>query len=324
MPTTPRPNSPVPMRRLAILATVALAAIALAVLTAWWLGRLPEFDDSAAFAHLEKQVAFGPRVPGSDDHTECGDWLVSTLQGYADRVHQQEIAFSDRRDSSRVWNGRNIVAAFNLAPRRNFRVLLCAHWDSRPWADRDPDSTRHDDPVPGANDGASGVAVLLEMARILKEHPLDFGVDIVLFDLEDIGDYGAAPDSDSLNPFSIGAREFVDRLPRYRPAFGILVDMVGDADLRLPREGFSWSRASRVVQQVWAAADDAGAPAFVAESGDPVIDDHVPFLEKGIPVINIIDFDYPYWHTIEDTPDKCSPESLGQVGRTLVQTLYTY
>ena len=200
--------------------------------------------------------------------------------------------------------------------------MLCAHWDSRPTADQDPDPANHQKAVLGANDGASGVAVLLEMAHILHHNPLDFGIDIVLFDLEDMGDHGAGLESDSLTPFCIGSQYFVKNRPGYHPRFGILLDMVGDKELRFEREGYSWGRAPQVVTKVWNAAKEVGATAFVEEIREPVLDDHVPFLEKGIKVIDIIDFDYPHWHTINDTPDKCSAESLQQVGDVLIEVLY--
>lgn len=200
--------------------------------------------------------------------------------------------------------------------------MLCAHWDSRPRADKDPDSTRHTQPVPGANDGASGTAVLLEMARVLAAFPPEIGVDIVLFDLEDLGDYGADDDPDSLNPFSIGAAYFVSQRGQYTPRYGILLDMIGDKDLHIKKEGYSQAAAPLLLEQIWAAAEKVGADAFVDSHGVAITDDHVPFLRQGIPVVNLIDFDYPYWHTVADTPDKCSPASLQQVGDVLVEMLY--
>ncbi len=284
----------------------------------------PEFDGHHAFQYLTRQCQFGSRVPGSAAHRQCGDFLVAELEKYADHLWEQGFSYRDKKDSTRVLKGRNIIASFNINPRRNFRVLLCAHWDSRPWADQDRDSTKHNQPVPGANDGASGVAVLLEMARILKQHPLSYGVDIILFDLEDSGDYGAEQQPVSRNPFCIGSDYFVNYSNTYRPSFGILLDMVGDRNLRIPKEGFSVENAPEVVNLVWSAAKRINARAFVDETGNPVIDDHFSFLQKGYPVIDLIDFDYPYWHTTEDTPDKCSAESLEEVGRVLVEVLYRY
>lgn len=283
----------------------------------------PTFNGARAFRYLQLQCDFGPRVPGTEAHRRCGDFLVSELRKYAHRVKEQTFHYRDRRDSTRVYSGRNIVASFNLHPARNFRVLLCAHWDSRPRADKDPDPHNRQQPVPGANDGASGVAVLLEMARLLHESPLDYGVDIVLFDLEDLGDYTDSPITpDSLNPFGIGSEHFAKTNPTYRPAFGILLDMIGDRDLRIEREGYSQRYAPQIVEKVWRAAKQVGATAFVDEVGGAIKDDHYAFLRRGLKVIDLIDFDYPYWHTVADTPDKCSPESLQQVGKVLVEVLW--
>ena len=203
-------------------------------------------------------------------------------------------------------------------------MLLCAHWDSRPWADQDPDSTKWDQPILAANDGASGGGVLLEIARIFKNDPPDIGVDIVFFDLEDIGDENQVeePGPDQ-NPFGIGSEKFVEQNPSYNPAFGILLDMVGDKNLSIPKELNSLARAGQVVNKIWDAAKKVGATAFKDERGSAIMDDHIPFLKKYIPVADIIQYPFPKsWHTTEDTPDKCSPESLQQVGNVLVEVIY--
>jgi Zn-dependent M28 family amino/carboxypeptidase len=165
------------------------------------------------------------------------------------------------------------------------------------------------------------VAVLLEAARVLRANPSDVGVDIVLFDLEDMGDEGAERDPHNRDPFCIGSERFLADNPSYRPAFGILVDMVGDRALRIPKEGFSVQHAPHVVEMVWRAARRVGASAFVEERGGAILDDHVPFLKRGIPVVDLIDFDYPHWHTTGDTPDRCAPESLQQVGDVLLRVI---
>ncbi|RMF56669.1 MAG: M28 family peptidase, partial [Calditrichaeota bacterium] len=267
-----------------------------------------------------------PRIPGGESHVQCGDWLTSHLRKRADKVWEQQFTYQEKKQSGKIYPGRNIIASFNLNPKRNFRILLCAHWDTRPWADKDANPEFHSQPILGANDGASGVAVLLEMANILQSHPLEFGVDIILFDLEDLGDYGAEESSsDTLTPFSIGATYFIENAPKtYRPTFGVLVDMVGDANLNIPQERFSYEYAGDIVEKVWRTAREIGANAFLSQLGPYISDDHLPFLKRGIKVIDLIDFDYPYWHTTHDTPDKCSPESLQQVGDVLVNFLYQY
>ncbi|RMH63192.1 MAG: M28 family peptidase [Calditrichaeota bacterium] len=279
---------------------------------------VPKFDAQRSFADLEKQVAFGPRVPGSKAHERCADWLVANLKKSADRVVRQRFTHQDKYSDSLLVM-YNIVASFNTAPGIK-RIMLAAHWDSRPRADQDKLENQHK-PLPGANDGASGVAVLLEIARHLKAHPLPYGVDIVLFDGEDWGREG------ELDEYFLGAKYFASQMGGYRPYYGILLDMVGDANLSLPVEYNSARMAPRIVEKVWNAARDLGYTEFEERIGPAVSDDHLSMLDAGIPFIDIIDFAYPdesnaYWHTLEDTPDKCSPASLKVVGQTLLQVLY--
>lgn len=309
-------------RALALLSGGILIAALLGIFAWKYFFAKPVFDGQRAFAYLQQQCDFGPRTPGSEAHRRCGDFLAAELGKFADKVWEQQFDYRDKKDTSRVYRGRNIVASFNLKPAKGFRVMLCAHWDTRPWADKDPDPASHLLPVPGANDGASGVAALLEMARILHSRWPDFGVDIVLFDLEDLGDYNAEAFPDSLNPFCIGSEHFAASRRDYRPRYGILLDMVGDKDLVIKKEAISRAQAPQLVERVWAAARRARASAFVDETGVALQDDHVPFLKRGIPVIVLVDFDYPYWHTVSDTPDKCSAESLQQVGDVLVEMIY--
>lgn len=290
----------------------------------------PDFDGKQAFEYLERQVDFGPRSPGSEAHTRCAEFLETELRRFADRVSVQKFRYVDKVTGEPL-EGKNIIAVFNEKPKIKKRVMLSAHWDTRPFADRnergDLDSTHIDQAVPGANDGASGVAVLLEMARLFKYDPPDIGVDIVLFDLEDLGHEDGDKFPDSLNYYCIGSEYFANS-GSYFPSYGINLDMVGDANLRLPWETNSYRAARAIVEKVWDAAERVGAAAFVREDGGSVYDDHIPFLKKGIRVIDIIDFEYPdentnYWHTLEDTPDKCSVESLQQVGNTLVEVIYS-
>lgn len=282
----------------------------------------PEFIGANAYSNLVKQCEFGPRVPGGEAHKKAGDYLVNLLKKYADIVSEQKFTYKDKHDTSKVWEGYNIVASFNKDMTK--RILLCAHWDSRPWADNDPDSTKHNQPVMGANDGASGVAVLLEMARLLSIQKPDVGVDIVFFDLEDIGDENAEKYPDKLNPFAIGADKFVEMNPSYTPAWGILLDMVGDKELEIPKEANSIARAGSVLDKVWAAAEKLGYKEFKNENGGGVGDDHIVFLKKFIPVADLVHSPFPeYWHTTHDTPDKCSKESLEKIGKVLVEVIYS-
>jgi len=273
-----------------------------------------DFDGSRAFALLEKQCSFGPRYPGSPGHRACLDFLTSELRRYTSAVTHQSFDHRFGLDSMQVAKATNLVA--RLWPERRRRVLLCAHWDTRPWADEDPDPRNRRKPILGANDGASGVAVLLELARVLQESPPKVGIDIVLFDAEDQGRPG---DEDT---YAVGSRHFARSLSREeRPEAAILLDMVGDRDLNLYVEGYSHRFARSLVEMVWSTAHRLGFAEFIPRVEYYVTDDHVPLLSVGIPAIDVIDFDYPYWHTLEDTPDKCSPASLEKVGRVLLQVI---
>jgi len=275
---------------------------------------VPRFDGGTAYDFLRKQCEFGSRVPGSAAHQQCRDYLMAALRATADQVTQQPFLHTFGRPPRSV-QAYNLIA--NFAPQNRDRILLCAHWDSRPWADQDPDPKNRNQPVPGANDGASGVAVLLTLAQILKAEKPPIGVDIVLLDAEDQGMEG---DNRS---YAKGSAMFAKQLvPSYRPRYGILLDMIGDSDLKIYQESYSLQYARPVVEKVWQTAEALGLDSFIAQEGYAVFDDHLPLLERGITCIDLIDFDYPSWHTVADTPDKCSPESLTQVGRVLVQLIY--
>ncbi|GAB5535777.1 MAG: M28 family peptidase [Rubricoccaceae bacterium] len=280
----------------------------------------PAFDAQRAFADVERQVAFGPRVPGTDAHANMLRWMVARLDSLGLVVDEQPVAFADPADSTRVFEGTNVVAAFRPEARR--RVVLCAHWDSRPFADNDPDPANHTQPVPGANDGGSGVAVLLEIARqlVASPPPGDTGIDLVFFDLEDLGETTGDP----LDiPYAAGSELFMQANPTYRPEWGILLDMVGDRNLRIPKEGYSQRYAPNIVEQVWAAARRVNASAFLDEVGAPIQDDHIAFLSRGIPVIDLIQTPFAdTWHTVSDLPDRVAPESLGQVGRVVIEAVW--
>jgi Zn-dependent M28 family amino/carboxypeptidase len=275
---------------------------------------VPAFNGANAFELLVKQCDFGPRVPDTPPHGKCREFLATELKPYADRVVEQsfEHYFEGLEKTAKLTN---IIASFDMTAGQ--RILLCAHWDSRPWADQDPDPNNHTQPVPGANDGASGVAVLLEVARVLKSTPPPVGVDIIFFDGEDAGIRGRS------DTYLAGSRYFArNKDVRYNPTMGILLDMVGDADLQLYKEGHSMRYASGVADRLWNLAAQIGVHEFIPSEKHEVIDDHVPLLEAGIPVIDVIDFDYPYWHTVADTPDKCSAQSLEKVGRVVLAAIY--
>jgi len=272
------------------------------------------FSGESAFTYIQKQCAFGPRNPGSAGHTACLTFLVEELKRFTPHVTRQPFQHHDA-DLSRTIPMNNIIARFpGLNPRAQ-RILLAAHWDTRPRADMEKEPERRKMPIPGANDGASGVAALLETARIMAEFPPPVPVDVVFFDGEDYGKEG------EIQNYFLGARHFAKRL-RTIYTFGILLDMIGDRDLRIPKEAYSVQMLPELVDGVWKRANRLRLPAFVNRQGEMVRDDHEPLIKAGVPIIDIIDFDYPFWHTLDDTPDKCSPESLEQVGSLLLSLIY--
>jgi glutaminyl-peptide cyclotransferase len=276
--------------------------------------RLPPFDEARAFRDLEAQTAFGPRVPGSAAHRRCRDFLADALAAAGGRVSVQaapDTAFPIAGVDT-LYNVRG-----RFGPATGPYLVLGAHWDSRPRADRDPDPARRAEPVLGANDGASGVAILLEVARVLGRHAPPVGVEIVFFDGEDAGGDGDP------GTWIRGSQAYVAALGGSVPLHAVIVDMVGRRGLRLYQEVNSRDAAANLVDRLWAGARKVGAPAFIPEVRHNVLDDHVPFLRAGIPAVDVIDLDDPNWHTAQDTPAGCDPGSLGQVGRTLLWHVYT-
>jgi glutaminyl-peptide cyclotransferase len=273
----------------------------------------PQFDGTRAFQYLMSQCQFGPRNPGSEGHQRTKKYLLDKMSQYTNLVKTQEFVYQDTSKKAKL-ELTNIIASFY--PDQKKRMLLCAHWDTRPVADQDPDFSLREKPIPGANDGASGVAVLLEMARVISQRKPKWGVDIILFDGED---YGA---EDKLDEFCLGSKYFAKNKGGYNPEFGILLDMIGDKDLKIYREGYSNKYAKKVVDLVWGAAQKLKLSCFNDSTKYSMYDDHIPLLEVGIPGIDLIDYDYPYWHTTQDTPDKCSSESLQKIGEVLIEILY--
>jgi Zn-dependent M28 family amino/carboxypeptidase len=292
-----------------------VGAGALFVLAQAGAGRT-QFDRDLAFKHLEKQVAFGPRVPNLDSHVQCRDWMIETLKPLADSVERQDFTERVRGTSLRM---SNVIARWKGKNPGSPGVLLCAHWDTRPTADQEFDPEKRKKPILGANDGASGVAVLLEAARVFKQSPPPVPVMIVFFDGEDYG-----PGVDKM---FLGSRYFADHLPKDVPQRGILLDMVGDRDLEIPQEGYSRQKAPEVVDEVYAGARRLGLDRhFPQRPGSAIMDDHLPLHEKGLRVIDLIDFNYgfgnSFWHTHDDTPDKCSAVSLKMVGDVVLEWVY--
>lgn len=253
------------------------------------------FDGASAMSFVEQQMAFGPRVPGSGAIRQAGDWILSRLEESGWQGGEQTFTYHG-------VELRNIVA--ERSGGTGPLVMIGAHYDTRKAADQDPKAT--DEPVPGANDGASGVGILLELARVLPTSPPACRVQLAFFDGEDSGGIDGWE-------WIVGSTHMAQNLTETPAAF-VLVDMVGDEDLDLYLEGNS---DAGLRKSIWDKASSLGYSSFVPIVKYSMIDDHIPFIRTGIPSVDIIDFDYPYWHTRLDTLDKLSPTSLEQVGRTL-------
>ncbi|MCC5946410.1 MAG: M28 family peptidase [Bernardetiaceae bacterium] len=287
------------------------------------MAEAPDFNADSAYFFVEKQVSFGPRVPNSKGHYQCGEYLIATLERFADEVIVQPLQI--KAHNGTMLSGRNIFAAFN--PEATKRVMLAAHWDTRPVADQDAE--RQDEPILGANDGASGVGVLLEIARLLaqSEAQPQVGIDIALFDLED---YGVSEVQDS---YCLGSQYWGDNKhkPKYAAFYGILLDMVGARDAKFAKEGFSMQNAPLVVNKVWETAQKIGyGEFFINQTSPPIIDDHYYINKKTkIPFIDIIEYEPSndnyfgsYWHTHDDNMDIIDKRTLKAVGQTVLQVIY--
>ena len=300
-----------PFQTRASLSAVTALTAATALFAACRKGRPPgEFDGRSAFGYIQTQLGFGPRIPGSEAHRRMGNWLDSLLHQRADTVIVQSWPHVTAQGDTLPL--RNFIARFN--PSAEKRLLLLAHWDSRPKADspRSRDSTL---PVPGANDGGSGVAVLLGVADVLKHSPPAAGVDLLFVDGEDYGDF-IKDSADVL----IGSRYYgAHQLPGPRPLYAVLFDLVADKDLQIYQEGNSLVGAPEVVELVWDTAKDLGyAGYFIASPRHTLIDDHLQLQKAGIRAIDVVDFNYAAWHTPDDTIDKVSAASLQIVGDVAV------
>jgi Zn-dependent M28 family amino/carboxypeptidase len=288
---------------------------------------VPTFNADSAYRYVKAQVDFGPRVPNTAAHRACGEYLAQQLAAFGATVTNQYADLPAYNGT--LLKARNIIGSFNPETKR--RIALFAHWDSRPWADNDKDTKKHNSPVPGANDGASGVGVLLEVARHLGAQLPKLGVDIILVDAED---YGARQDYDGVHReefWALGAQYWArnPHVKGYNARFGILLDMVGGKDAVFRYEGYSHEYASSINKKVWKAADKLGyGSTFVKKDGGYVTDDHT-FINKyaGIPTIDIVPYDeegsfFEHWHTVKDDMDAISTATLHIVGSTLMQVIY--
>jgi len=267
-------------------------------------GPAQSFDGQRAYQDVAAQLDFGSRAPGTPGHAEIRQWLTHELSDAGWDVEVQQADYND----TQIYN---LIAERSVPTRteQNYWVILGAHYDTRFVSDRDPDPDKRTTPMVGANDGASGTAVLTELARILPDLE-NVKISLVFFDAEDNGNLPGWE-------WIIGSTLFVDQLSEYPDAV-VIVDMVGDADQQIYRETTS---DPDLMDDIWGVAEDLGKTSFINEEKYAIIDDHTPFLNAGIQAVDIIDFDYPYWHTTEDTLDKVSPESLSNVGDVLLEWL---
>lgn len=260
-----------------------------------------QFNAQRAYQDVEAQMAFGPRMPGSIGHERTGAWIEESLQEAGWSVEYQDFEY----ESVAI---RNLIANQNNDPGAPW-VLLGTHYDTRPVADKDP--VQPDQPVPGANDGASGVAVLLELARIIPQLDIEYRTQLAFFDAEDSGGLDGWK-------WIVGSSYYAEQLTD-PPEFVIIIDMVGDANLEI---FYDRNSDPGISEAIWTVAAQLGyQDQFIPKVKYSMLDDHTPFVTRGIPAVDIIDFDYPYWHTTEDTIDKVSPESLAVVGETVLQFL---
>ena len=295
----------------------------------------PSFNADSAYAFTKAQCDFGPRDMNSRGHDLCGEWIVSKFKEYGCKVTTQTATLAGY-DGTKL-RSRNIMASIN--PEATTRILLCAHWDSRPWADNDPDSANWRKPILAANDAASGVAVMLELARIIgkskdeKAFNKQLGIDFVCFDAEDWGTPQWADVADNADSWALGAQYWSKNLLQgYEARYGILLDMVGGVGAKFYREGMSMQYAPEIVKKVWRAAREVGFGSyFPKEDGGVITDDHVPVNQFAkIPTIDIIPYYAdcqqssfgPTWHTLADNMENIDKNTLKAVGQTLVQVIY--
>lgn len=300
------------------------------VTTEPYVQRSPAFNADSAYAYVEAQVAFGPRVPGTAAHAACGDWLAAKLNEFGAEVVEQkaEITHYDGRNLPI----RNIIGSYR--PDAEKRVLLFAHWDTRPFADEETDVLKQQQPIAGADDGASGVGALLEIARQLQQQPTGVGIDIIFFDLEDWGQPSFSNEWVQGDWWCVGSRYWSEQphVENYRAAYGILLDMVGAAGATFMKEGYSVQYAPHVVERVWSTAAKLGyGHYFTQKSGGYITDDHLPVNQhERAPSVNIINLKNDtrtgfaaHWHTHRDDTRNIDRNSLKAAGQTVMEVIYT-
>lgn len=290
--------------------------------------KTPDFNADSAYYFVQKQCGFGERIPQSKAAENCAAFLISYLQSKADTVYVQE--FSAQLWDGKQVKGKNIIASFNT--ESTDRVLFASHWDSRIWADHDEDTNNHRKPVPGANDGASGTGILLEIARLMQNQTIKQGLDLIFFDLEDQGaPYWADNEQENQTDWCLGSQYWSQNLhiPYYRAKYGVLLDMVGYKNLRFTKEINSVSYAKSVTNNIWNIARDLGyGNIFIDESTNSVMDDHIWINHYAkIPTTDIVQNSsntsfFPHWHTTKDDMDCIDKNSLAVVGKVILTSFF--
>lgn len=294
-----------------------------------YVSNAPTFDADSAFGFISQQCSFGPRVMNSAAHDSCGNYLADKFKSYGATIYDQ-LADLTLYDGT-IVKGRNIIASF--FPEKERRIIICSHWDSRPWADHDNDESKHKTAIDGANDGASGVGVMLELARIFSQTSPAVGVDLICFDAEDSGTpEWAERDESSEHTWCLGSQYWSGKhhIDGYRAEFAILLDMVAGPGSVFYKEGFSMRMAPSVVDKIWAAGQRIGySNYFVSDKGGYVTDDHIPVNQSGIPCADVIASDREdgsfcrTWHTTSDNINNIDKSTLKAVGQTITEVIYT-
>lgn len=298
--------------RIGTIALIGFAIISGMLAMSCSTDKLPEFNQKRSYDYLVKQCDFGPRVPNSPEIGFCREYIKNQLRTCNAEVEEQRFTMIV---GGVTYEGVNIIAHFY--PDFTRRMMLGAHYDSRPWADEEKDLAKQKMPVMGANDGASGVAVLLEIANILhQQRPKEIGVDMVFFDMEDLGMKGQDTN------WCLGSKYYIDHYKGDPPEKAIIIDMIGSKGLQIPMEGYSYQNCPTLLNEIWDNAKKLEIKEYQHQVSNFIYDDHIPLLQAGWNAVDLINIQYPYWHTTQDTPDKCSSTSLYAIGQVLVSLLY--
>ena len=291
--------------------------------------QVPQFDADSAYKYIQAQVDFGPRTPNSKGHVACGDYLAAKLAEHGAKVISQNAELPAYDGT--LLKARNIIGSFK--PESKKRIALFAHWDTRPWADNDPNEKNHHTPILGANDGASGVGVLLEIARQIQQQVPQIGIDLIFFDSEDYGTPDFYKGTYKPDTWCLGSQYWgrIPHVPDYKARFGILLDMVGGKNATFYYEAFSKQTANNAMKKIWKMADHLGySNYFIKEDGGQVTDDHVYVNQyRQIPCVDIIHYDTqsntgfnPTWHTLDDSLENIDKATLQAVGQTVMGVIY--